>query len=373
MENEIINEELIRKYLLDELSENDRQSIEQRIITDGEFSDRVDLVESDLVDEYARDRLEGRELQSFERIFLATPEGRKQVDFARALSIYTSVHIPQPVRPPRRKNAAYSSQSQMAGGVATGGQRPEYARYLRLAASIIIVAAVGVIVWRLYPPESETDKGIAVLKKTYSKQRPLEARLTVFDYAPYPRERGGPAQVDPTERDRAKRILRDAVMRDESDAAAHHALGLLFLSERQFDDAIREFEEALRLGPADARILSDLGAAYFERGKSEDTSKGPEDNQRGLEFFDRALALDGSRLEAIFNRALLYAEMQEWAKAEQDFRRYLELDRDSRWAEEAGEALKRIEGRKTRGSLRPGKSLAVRHQFGRVPWPLCRA
>lgn len=372
MENEIINEELIRKYLLGELSENDRQSIEQRIITDDEFSDRVNLVESDLVDEYARDRLEGPELQSFERIYLATPQGRKQVDFARALSMYTSLDIPQPARQPRQKDAEHSTQSQRTGRVATGGQRPEYARYLRLAASIIIVAAVGVIGWRLYSPESETDKGVAALKKTYGKQRPLEARLTVFDYAPYPRERGGPAQVDPTERDRANRILRDAVMRDESDAAAHHALGLLFLSGRQFDEAIREFEEALRLGPADARILSDLGAAYFERGKSEDSSKSSEDYRRSLEFFDRALAPDGSRLEAIFNRALLYVEMREWAKAEQDFRRYLELDRDSRWAEEAREALKRVEERKTRGSLRPGKSPAVRHQFGRVPWPLCR-
>lgn len=343
MEKEIENEGLIRKYLLGELGDDDRQRIEQQIMTDGEFFDRVNLVESELVDEYARGRLAASELKSFERIFLATSEGREQVDFARALSQYVSSDIHKPVKQPD----------------------PVIPIYLKLAASIIIVASVGVIGWRVYFHESEVDKGVAALKQAYSTRRPLEARLTEFDYAPHTKERGGPGRDESIARDRASRILRDVVMKDESDAAARHGLGLLSLSERRFDEAIGELEEALRLDPSSARILSDLGAAYFERGKGEDSSKGLEDYRTSLQHLDRALQLDGSRREALFNRGLLHAEMKEWEKAEQDFQRYLELERDSRWAEEARAQLRRIEEQKTRRSLGPGSLLtpAVCRQF----------
>jgi hypothetical protein len=50
-------------------------------------------VENELIDEYARGELPARETAKFERLFLANPERRKRVEFARALAKVSSNHI----------------------------------------------------------------------------------------------------------------------------------------------------------------------------------------------------------------------------------------------------------------------------------------
>ena len=87
-----------------------------------------------------------------------------------------------------------------------------------------------------------------------------------FDYAPAATTRGDEAKVDRVARNRAERILLDEVSEHPS-AASHHALGRLYLAEHKFDDAIAEFEEALKTDPNNGQLHSDYGAALLEKGK----------------------------------------------------------------------------------------------------------
>src|SRR5690348_7102308 len=108
--------------------------------------------------------------------------------------------------------------------------RPRH-RNGRLSFSVMIVIAtamaLGAGAWRLLVKLSPVNQGIAELNRAYRSRRPLEARISGFDYAPLAETRGGERDaVDYVSRDRAERLLLDAFSEDSS-PAARHALGRL--------------------------------------------------------------------------------------------------------------------------------------------------
>jgi len=104
------------------------------------------------------------------------------------------------------------------------------------------------------------------------------------------------------------------------------------LSQRRFDEAIREFQEALQGKPNDAQIYNDLGVALLEKG----------DLNRSLDSFNQALKLDPNSLEALFNRALTYEKLSRIDEAKADWNEYLKRDPSSAWAPEARQKLERL-------------------------------
>src|SRR6185503_13780299 len=85
-----LNEELIARYLLGELTEEQQVEIEDRAFSDKESLATITEVENDLIDEYVRGELSAAERQRFESRFLASAERRKRVEFARALRTVVS-------------------------------------------------------------------------------------------------------------------------------------------------------------------------------------------------------------------------------------------------------------------------------------------
>ncbi len=330
----------IRAYLLGELAKAAQQAFEQRMMTDDDFYNQVLLAEDELVEEYVLGRLTGKEKESFEIGFLSTPEGREQLSLTSDLIRYASER-------PAGKQQPVVSRFQAAQR-----RRSFFNSYAGLLAAAVVILAVGLGIWRILLYESDVDKGADALRIAYRDRRPGGARLTGFDYAPAITTRGVEENIDPVARDRAYRILRDEVAERPS-AASHHALGQLYLYEQKFDDAIREFEAALQADGQNARAHSDLGAALLEKGKLE-RSRGDSDKSRelfaaSLEHLNRALEQDDSLLEALFNRALLYQEMMMPSQAEADWRKYLERDPNSQWADEARHNLQNIEEQRKRG------------------------
>src|SRR5262245_11969894 len=78
-------ESTIRRYLLGLESQEERQAIEERLMTDRSYSQRLDMVESDLADDYVRGSLAGIERERLEHHFLAAPARRQKVRIAAAL------------------------------------------------------------------------------------------------------------------------------------------------------------------------------------------------------------------------------------------------------------------------------------------------
>jgi hypothetical protein len=86
METKFTNEELIARYLLGDLPDEEQARLEDRAFSDRDYMRNIVAVESDLIDEYVRGGLSDSERLRFERRFLASAERRQKVEFARALA-----------------------------------------------------------------------------------------------------------------------------------------------------------------------------------------------------------------------------------------------------------------------------------------------
>jgi len=76
------------QYLLGQGPPEDSLSLEERLVTDGEFYNELLITEDDLIDQYLSGELSESEQESFENHFLATPERRRKVRFGRAFNKY---------------------------------------------------------------------------------------------------------------------------------------------------------------------------------------------------------------------------------------------------------------------------------------------
>jgi hypothetical protein len=80
----------LRRYLLGEADPEEQSTIEQRLLSEQEYFDELIKTEEELTDEYVRGELEGAEKKDFELRFVAHPERRERVEFARVLNQYLS-------------------------------------------------------------------------------------------------------------------------------------------------------------------------------------------------------------------------------------------------------------------------------------------
>jgi tetratricopeptide (TPR) repeat protein len=313
-------EHRIREYLLGRLTDAEEEQVELRLLTEPDFAEEYDIVVDELMDDYLAGKFEGEELKQVEEHFLKSNQRRDKLKFAFALKKRNEARIKPPKRNP-------------------------FTRYLAIAASLVLLAGGGLYLWQVSSRNAELNKGLAALQSAFRDERPLEARLSGFSYAPLSNQRGGPARVDYVQRDRAASLLLNAV-REHPTAASYHALGKYYLAERQFDKAIDQLKAALELDPKNAKIHSDLGAAWLEKGKIDrdglEPVKGTEELGRSLENLNQALALNPNLPEALFNRALYYEYLVRPKEAGDDWRRYLQLDSGSAWAAEANQHMKRL-------------------------------
>jgi len=81
----MIEENLARRYLLGQLSAQERQKVEERYFAESNAFEELVASEDDLIDSYARGDLSSAERQQFEQRYFSSPEGRSRVEFAKAL------------------------------------------------------------------------------------------------------------------------------------------------------------------------------------------------------------------------------------------------------------------------------------------------
>lgn len=83
------NEEiLIRRFLLGEVSDQEREQVERELMTRSKYFDRVFKTEESLIDEYVKGTLSEHERRRFETYFLRAPERRAKLAFAESLNRY---------------------------------------------------------------------------------------------------------------------------------------------------------------------------------------------------------------------------------------------------------------------------------------------
>jgi hypothetical protein len=89
------SDDLLRKYLLGQLRQEDQERLEERLMTDAGFVEYLQAFESELADEYAAGLLRGADKEAFEKVFLAHPTRQRQLEFARTLQLFAQKsHLP---------------------------------------------------------------------------------------------------------------------------------------------------------------------------------------------------------------------------------------------------------------------------------------
>jgi CHAT domain-containing protein len=187
---------------------------------------------------------------------------------------------------------------------------------------------------------------VAELTEAMGTRRFVEPRLTGgFQYGRFIRLRGDtPEGLDaqsPSVLAAVARI-RERAQADTS-AETLGALGITYLVSGDVGAAVKALESATAQAPENARLQSDLSAAYLVRANGLDE---PADIPKGLEAAEKAVALKDAPTEAWFNRALALESLHLTDAARKAWDDYLKHDPSSQWADEARRHLADLPGTK---------------------------
>lgn len=84
MNAQTLNEEMLRRYLLGDVSEEQQEAVEERLLQDDSIFEELLALEDELYFDYRQDRLNERERAAFEQKFLKTAEDKEKAIFAEA-------------------------------------------------------------------------------------------------------------------------------------------------------------------------------------------------------------------------------------------------------------------------------------------------
>lgn len=79
---------MIRQYLLGQLPQEDSARLEERLLSDSDYFQEILIGEDELIDRYLANQLSEAERQAFETSFLLTRERQQKLRFARSLKKY---------------------------------------------------------------------------------------------------------------------------------------------------------------------------------------------------------------------------------------------------------------------------------------------
>jgi anti-sigma-K factor RskA len=80
------DQERIRRYLLGQLNDEDLQTIEERLMTENDLFQELEVSKDEIIEEYCAGELTAKEREWLEQHFLASPEGKVNRRFALALN-----------------------------------------------------------------------------------------------------------------------------------------------------------------------------------------------------------------------------------------------------------------------------------------------
>jgi anti-sigma factor RsiW len=145
MKQPAINEQLVRRYLLDDLPKRERERLEVGLLTDDRYYDTLTAleqeVEDDLIEEYLDDELTGAERENFERVFLKSPERAHKLKVIKDLKDH-GARAAEPEAPAQQivKTEPFYRQWIRAFGIF---QNPTFALSSSVAVVLLVILSAG--------------------------------------------------------------------------------------------------------------------------------------------------------------------------------------------------------------------------------------
>ena len=154
-----------------------------------------------------------------------------------------------------------------------------------IAAVMLIVAAIGVCAQQ---PSSSDNLNTLMSHRTEMSTRSVDETLRRRF------EEGKSESAFPSDGRNTKPGVTRALTPEQQKALQHNERGLQFFSKGKLENAIKEYQEALRSDPQLAAAHNNLGSAYFGAGRFEEAAAA----------FQKAGELDPNYGQAFFNLAL---------------------------------------------------------------------
>lgn len=238
------------------------------------------------------------------------------------------------------EGAGVMRTSARAAAPVTFLQRPAFR--IGLAVAAVLVIALGLWVPRAGFRSAPVPL-VAQLAEAMGERRFVEPRLTGgFRHGrlitmrsgetPHGLDAESPAVLGAVAR------IRERAQADTSPEALG-ALGVTYIVSGDAAAAVKALDSASAQKPDDARLLSDLSAAYLVRAAQLDE---PADIPKALESAERAIVLKDPPPEAYFNRALALERLHLVDAARKAWEDYLQRDPSSGWADEARQHLEAL-------------------------------
>ena len=87
--------DITRRYLLGQLTDDEAQKLEERLLSEDDFFQELELTKDELAQEYASGQLTAKERKWLQENFLASPQGKQRHEFAKTFDQYVRNHRPQ--------------------------------------------------------------------------------------------------------------------------------------------------------------------------------------------------------------------------------------------------------------------------------------
>ncbi|MEK6324648.1 MAG: CHAT domain-containing protein [Acidobacteriota bacterium] len=197
-------------------------------------------------------------------------------------------------------------------------------RWFVIGSLVIIVLGVGGVLIAYKSRGSPVERGTSALVDAFSSRRLIEPRLSgAFKGGEFNPSRHDTSDIKWERLQRAHELLEDAAATGDARAQLGYAKLLLSKGEK-LPEALKYLRRAMASAPESAEAHNDLGVCFIQQEKFEDA----------IHEFDAALKHKSDMPEALFNRALSYQRLLLRDPARNDFNRAAEVERDKGWLDE---------------------------------------
>ena len=141
--------------------------------------------------------------------------------------------------------------------------------------------------------------------------------------------------------------LKSVATREPTNPAPRIQLGNLYFDAERYDDAIKWYEDAVKLSPRDANLSTDLGVSYYYINQPD----------KALEQFSRSLTIDPKHAKTLLNLGIVKAfGKQDLQGAAEAWQQVITLAPNSPEAQAARRALDSLQSAHppTGGAQKPG-------------------